>query len=79
MDNCMKDLEILWDENTIEKHIKLIAKDIDAKWQNQCGGPGKGKNLRPCMATSKQTDSQSMKKWKSTLIKHFCNNYGKLH
>ena len=31
----MKDLEILWDEKTIEKHIKLIAKDIDTKWLNE--------------------------------------------
>ena len=35
MDNCMKDLEILWDEKTIEKNIKLIAKEIDTKWQNE--------------------------------------------
>ena len=31
----MENLQILWDEKTIEKKIKLLAQEISAKWINE--------------------------------------------
>lgn len=31
----MKNLQILWDEKTIEKNIKIIAQEISTKWINE--------------------------------------------